>query len=100
MASMSSVTIPPEQWPKIIAGPMELPAWNVLTHHVGDEDRCKLFVEACSLDQSLRTHSGRLLPATRVRQVEHHLQSASPDGATARQVWERMHEHFIEEPDI
>ena len=38
---MSSITIPPEQWPKIIEFLRGCP-----DVYVGDEDRCKLFVEA------------------------------------------------------
>jgi transposase len=88
---MSSVTIPPEQWPKIIEFLRECP-----DAYVGDEDRCKLFVEAV-LWINRSGAQWRLLPAEYGKWNTIYKRFAR---WCDRGIWERMHEHFIEEPDI
>ena len=88
---MSSVTISPKQWPKILQFLRECP-----DAYVGGEDRCKLFVEAILWI----TRSGaqwRLLPAEYGKWNTIYKRFAR---WCDRGVWERMHQHFIEEPDM
>ena len=87
---MSNVTIPPEQWSKILGFLRECP--NV---YIGDEGSCKLFVEA--LLWITRTGAQwRMLPAQYGKWNSIYKRFAR---WCERGIWERMHEHFIEEPD-
>ncbi len=87
---MSNVTIPPEQWSKILGFLRECP--NV---YVGDEDGCKLFVEAV-LWITRTGAQWRMLPAEYGKWNSIYKRFAR---WCERGIWERMHEHFIEEPD-
>ena len=88
---MSSVTICTEQWSKIVDFLRECP-----DVYVGQEDSCKRFIEAIVWI----TRSGaqwRLLPAEYGRWNSIYKRFAR---WCDRGVWERMHEHFTEEPDM
>ena len=88
---MSSVTIPTEQWSKIVGFLRECP-----DVYVGQEDSCKRFIEAVLWI----TRSGgqwRLLPAEYGKWNSIYKRFAR---WCDRDVWKRMHEHFIEEPDM
>ena len=88
---MSSVTISTEQWSRIVDFLRECP-----DVYVGAEDSCKRFIEAVLWI----TRSGgqwRLLPAEYGKWNSIYKRFAR---WCDRGVWERMHEHFIEEPDM
>ena len=89
--NMSSVTISSKQWAKIL--PFLRECSDV---YVGDEHQCKLFVEAVVWI----TRSGaqwRLLPSEYGKWNTIYKRFAR---WCDRGVWERMHQHFIEEPDM
>ena len=88
---MSNVTIAPEQWSKILVFLRECP--NV---YVGDEHSCKKFVEAV-LWINRTGAQWRMLPAEYGKWNTIYKRFAR---WCERGIWERMHEHFIEEPDM
>ena len=88
---MSAVELREDQWPKILGFLRSCPDL-----YVGQEDDCKRFVDAI-LWMSRSGAAWRLLP-------EHYGQWNSVYKRFARWcdkgVWERMHQHFNEDPDM
>lgn len=88
---MSSITIPPDQWEKILQFLRDCP-----DVYVGDADECKRFVEAVLwMDRS--GAQWRLLPAEYGKWNTIYKRFAR---WCDRDVWERMHQHFSAEPDL
>ena len=88
---MSNVTIPPEQWSKILTFLRECP-----DVYVGDEDKCKLFVEAV-LWITRTGAQWRMLPIEYGKWNTIYKRFAR---WAEHSVWEQMHEFIIEEPDM
>ena len=88
---MSSITIPPDQWDKILQFLRDCP-----DVYVGAPDECKRFVEAV-LWMNRSGAQWRLLPAEYGNWNTVYKRFARWCG---RRVWERMHQHFSTEPDL
>ena len=86
---MSNVTIPPEQWSKILTFLRECP-----DVYVGAEDKCKLFVEAVLWITSTGAQ-WRMIPIEYGKWNTIYKRFAR---WAERSVWEQMHEFIIEEP--
>ena len=88
---MTSITIPPDQWEKVLQFLRDCP-----DVYVGDADECKRFVEAVLwMDRS--GEQWRLLPAEYGKWNTIYKRFAR---WCDRDVWERMQRHFSAEPDL
>lgn len=88
---MSSITIPSDQWAKILQFLRDCPEV-----YVGDPDECKRFVEG-ALWINRSGAQWRLLPAEYGRWNTVYKRFAR---WCDRGIWERMHQHFSREPDL